>query len=241
MKQDPELALDPHAGLCLARRRGTHPGRQGRGYRRSPGAIRRSPRSSPTSCSPTGNEPALTLDDIRAAARRIEGRVLRTPLRASSWLSAMPAADVRLKLETRQPTSSYKVRGRIQHRAADGRENGDGGSAPPLVTASAGNHGRALAWAVRAGGMHAHGIRAAACAAHKARGHCRERSRPSCRAATTTRRSAAPRSTPTARARCSSHRTAIPTSSPAPARLDSRFSTTGQTSTRSSCRSAVAG
>lgn len=28
-----------------------------------------------------------------------------------------------------------------------------GGSAPPLVTASAGNHGRALAWAVRAGGM----------------------------------------------------------------------------------------
>ena len=31
---------------------------------------------------------ALTLDDIRAAARRIEGRVLRTPLRSSSWLSA---------------------------------------------------------------------------------------------------------------------------------------------------------
>ncbi len=27
------------------------------------------------------------------------------------------------------------------------------GTAPPLVTASAGNHGRALAWAVRAGGM----------------------------------------------------------------------------------------
>jgi threonine dehydratase len=32
-------------------------------------------------------------------------------------------------------------------------EERGGGTAPPLVTASAGNHGRALAWAVRAGGM----------------------------------------------------------------------------------------
>ena len=59
-------------------------------------------------------------------------------------------ADVRLKLETLQPTSSYKVRGAINAvlRMAAGHE----GAPPQLVTASAGNHGRALAWAVRARG-----------------------------------------------------------------------------------------
>ena len=51
--------------------------------------------------------------------------------------------DVFLKLETLQPTFSYKIRGAfnavlklVEQQAAD---------APPLVTASAGNHGRALA------------------------------------------------------------------------------------------------
>jgi threonine dehydratase len=63
----------------------------------------------------------------------------------------MAGGDVRLKLETLQPTGSYKIRGafnavlcllerRPQHR-------------PALVTASAGNHGRALAHAARISGM----------------------------------------------------------------------------------------
>ncbi len=65
----------------------------------------------------------------------------------------MAGADVRLKLETRQATSSYKVRGAFNTVLRMVEKYGDGGSAPPLVTASAGNHGRALAWAVRAGGM----------------------------------------------------------------------------------------
>ena len=58
---------------------------------------------------------------------------------------------MRLKLETLQPTSSYKVRGAFNVVLRIAEEHRD--NPPPLVTASAGNHGRALAWAVRAGGL----------------------------------------------------------------------------------------
>jgi threonine dehydratase len=54
-----------------------------------------------------------------------------------------------LKLETEQPTSSYKVRGAFNAVLRLVEEHGV--AAPPLVTASAGNHGRALAWAAVAG------------------------------------------------------------------------------------------
>ncbi len=94
-----------------------------------------------------GATPVLTLDDIRAAARRIEGRVLRTPLRPSSWLSAATDAEVRLKLEVMQPTSSYKVRGAFNTVLRLAEEHG--ANPPLIVTASAGNHGRAMAWAAR--------------------------------------------------------------------------------------------
>jgi threonine dehydratase len=87
----------------------------------------------------------VTLNDIRAAARRIESRVLRTPLRYSPWLSARSGADVYLKIETLQPTFSYKVRGAFNAALALIEKYGTSG--PPLVTASAGNHGRALAHA----------------------------------------------------------------------------------------------
>jgi len=94
--------------------------------------------------------PPITTQDIRAAARRIEGRVLRTPLRRSEWLSVVSGADVFLKLETLQPTFSYKIRGALNAvlRLAEGT-----GAVPPLVTASAGNHGRALAYAAREAGL----------------------------------------------------------------------------------------
>ena len=76
--------------------------------------------------------------------------MLRTPLRRSEWLSAASGADVFLKLETLQPTFSYKIRGALNAvlRLAEGT-----GAVPPLVTASAGNHGRALAHAARATGL----------------------------------------------------------------------------------------
>jgi threonine dehydratase len=76
--------------------------------------------------------------------------VLRTPLRSSPWLSAAAGADVRLKIETLQPTFSYKIRGAVN---AIQRLAEEGGTVLPLVTASAGNHGRALAAAARASGL----------------------------------------------------------------------------------------
>jgi len=70
--------------------------------------------------------------------------VLRTPLRRSEWLSAACNADVSIKLEGIQTTFSYKVRGALNAVL----RLGDGSGRPPaLVTASAGNHGRGLAFA----------------------------------------------------------------------------------------------
>jgi threonine dehydratase len=70
--------------------------------------------------------------------------VHRTPLRRSEWLSAASRADVSIKLEGIQTTFSYKVRGALNAVL----QLGDGANHPPaLVTASAGNHGRGLAFA----------------------------------------------------------------------------------------------
>jgi threonine dehydratase len=77
--------------------------------------------------------------------------VLRTPLRHSPWLSAASGADVYLKLETLQPTFSYKIRGALNAVLKLVEDRGD--DAPALVTASAGNHGRGLAQAARAAGL----------------------------------------------------------------------------------------
>jgi threonine dehydratase len=77
--------------------------------------------------------------------------VLRTPLRPSAWLARVASAHVRLKLETLQPTFSYKVRGAFN--AVLRLAETHGGDPRSLVTASAGNHGRALAWAARASDM----------------------------------------------------------------------------------------
>jgi threonine dehydratase len=76
--------------------------------------------------------------------------VLRTPLRRSSWLSDLTGGDVCLKLETLQPTFSFKIRGALN---AVLRLREGGRDLPPLVTASAGNHGRALAFAAREAGL----------------------------------------------------------------------------------------
>ena len=91
----------------------------------------------------------VAIPDIRAAAARIQGRVLRTPVRRSEWLSQPTRADVHLKLEAVQPTSSYKIRGAF-NAALRVRERAGAAAPPHLVTASAGNHGRALAFAARA-------------------------------------------------------------------------------------------
>jgi threonine dehydratase len=86
---------------------------------------------------------AVGLEDIQAAADRIAALTFQTPLRFSEWLSTAES-NVFLKIETVQPTSSYKIRGAVN---AVERFSAEGSADQRLVTASAGNHGRALAYA----------------------------------------------------------------------------------------------
>ena len=66
-------------------------------------------------------------------------------------MSELTGGDVYLKLETVQPTFSFKVRGAFSAVLRLVEEAGS--NAPSLVTASAGNHGRALGHAARAAGL----------------------------------------------------------------------------------------
>jgi threonine dehydratase len=97
----------------------------------------------------TGRE--VTLRDIYAARRRLLGQVVPTPLRYSEWLSSTADAHVHLKLESVQLTNSFKIRGALN--AALRLAEGD--SPPIIVTASAGNHGRAIAFAAERLGLQA--------------------------------------------------------------------------------------
>ncbi len=54
---------------------------------------------------------AVTIDDIRAAAEALEGKVSRTPGLRSAVLSELTGADIHLKLENLQVTGSFKPRG----------------------------------------------------------------------------------------------------------------------------------
>jgi threonine dehydratase len=97
-----------------------------------------------------------TVHDIYLARQRLQGRVRRTPLVRSPWLADETGADVWLKLESLQVSHAFKVRGAFN---AVARLVGasDAAQAGPIgvVTASAGNHGLALAWAAREAGLRA--------------------------------------------------------------------------------------
>ncbi|MDN3521730.1 hydroxyectoine utilization dehydratase EutB, partial [Halomonas ramblicola] len=75
------------------------------------------------------------------------GQAVRTPLVASPALSERFAADIRLKLETLQPSGAFKLRGAVNMLAALREERGAESLAAGVVTASTGNHGRAVALA----------------------------------------------------------------------------------------------
>jgi threonine dehydratase len=93
-----------------------------------------------------------TLSDIFAARRRIAAFVRRTPLVESPWLSTLCQGDVRLKLETLQVSCSFKSRGALNAAIRVAERSRPGTT---IVTASAGNHGRALAWAAGRLGLRA--------------------------------------------------------------------------------------
>jgi len=92
----------------------------------------------------------MTLVEVFRARRRIAPYVRRTPLVPSAWLSDLAHASVWLKLESLQLSSSFKSRGALNAVIAR-LERPD----PPerFVTASAGNHGRALAAAAETFGL----------------------------------------------------------------------------------------
>ncbi len=98
----------------------------------------------------TGARARPTAADVEAAALRISGLVKRTPLVRSAWLSTVTGADVWLKLETAQDTGSFKLRGATH---AIARLKAAQPSIGAVMTASAGNHGLALASAARRNGI----------------------------------------------------------------------------------------
>jgi len=83
-----------------------------------------------------------TLDDIRAARRRLGDVVGGTPCRRAHSLDRVAARPVFLKLENLHPTGSFKERGALNRLSLlddDERRRG-------VITASAGNHAQALAY-----------------------------------------------------------------------------------------------
>ncbi len=92
---------------------------------------------------------AVTLQDVYAARARLRGHILTTPLRESAWLSSSTDARILLKLESVQLTNSFKIRGAMH--AAVRLAQTD--RPKTIVTASAGNHGRAIALAAARFGL----------------------------------------------------------------------------------------
>ena len=102
----------------------------------------------PVTAKPTAS-PALpqsslpvTMADIEAAAKAIEGQVERTPLRYSRTLSEITGAQVWIKFENLQFTASFKERGALNKLLslsdADRRRG--------VIAMSAGNHAQAVAY-----------------------------------------------------------------------------------------------
>ncbi|WP_293000660.1 threonine ammonia-lyase [Nevskia sp.] len=84
---------------------------------------------------------AITLEDVRDAARVIRGQVLRTPCAPSLVLSKLTGAEVWLKFENFQFTASFKERGAINKLSRLTQAERDAG----VAAMSAGNHAQAVA------------------------------------------------------------------------------------------------
>jgi threonine dehydratase len=84
----------------------------------------------------------VTLDDIRAAAKVIEGQVVETPFLESRTLSEITGANIFLKFENHQFTASFKERGALNKLASlDAVQRRKG-----VIACSAGNHAQGVAY-----------------------------------------------------------------------------------------------
>ncbi len=84
----------------------------------------------------------VTIADIEAARRVIQGAVLRTPMLPAPRLSALTGADVYVKYENLQVTNSFKDRGALNKLASLGEAERRRG----VIAMSAGNHAQAVAY-----------------------------------------------------------------------------------------------
>src|SRR5579872_100772 len=92
-----------------------------------------------------------THDDVQAAAARLAGRIVRTPLLRNPLLDELAGATILIKPEPLQRTGSFKLRGAtnaILQLSPAARAAG-------VVTHSSGNHGQAVACAAASLGSHA--------------------------------------------------------------------------------------
>src|SRR4249920_496249 len=89
----------------------------------------------------------ITLDEIRAAQKRIAGTIVRTPLVRLELGKGFP--DIRLKLENLQPINAYKLRGAANAVAL----LSDAERKRGVWTISAGNAGQGVAYAARQAGV----------------------------------------------------------------------------------------
>ena len=98
--------------------------------------------ATPESTPAAAAAPTLTLADVRAAAVRIAGQVVRTPTLYSRTLSQITGAEVWLKFENLQFTASYKERGALNALV----QLTDEQRARGVIAASAGNHAQGLSY-----------------------------------------------------------------------------------------------
>jgi len=82
----------------------------------------------------------ITAQDVRDAASRIEGAVIRTPTNHSRTLSEITGADVHLKFEIFQFTAAYKERGALNRLLSLPQDT------KGVIAASAGNHAQGISY-----------------------------------------------------------------------------------------------
>ncbi|GAA1710988.1 threonine ammonia-lyase [Isoptericola hypogeus] len=93
----------------------------------------------------------VTLEDVRAAARLLDGVVTRTPVQPFRAMTEVAGAPVVLKCENLQRAGSFKIRGaytRLSRMSDDEKARG-------VVAASAGNHAQGVALAAQMLGIDA--------------------------------------------------------------------------------------
>jgi threonine dehydratase len=89
------------------------------------------------------------IEEIELARKRLDGVARVTPVQPSETLSRLVGRAVLLKAEIFQRTGAFKIRGAYNTVAQLSETERKAG----VVTASAGNHGQAVAWAARQAGI----------------------------------------------------------------------------------------